>query len=76
MASRDIKPVSHSPIYKRIAIGSETPEKPTPPPPEGLIEKAVREVKEAAAKAETDRIWRHVVQTAQGTNAPSEPAGD
>jgi hypothetical protein len=72
MIPRDAEPVSHIRPYKRIAIGSETPAKPTFKVPESDASYRIRMM-------EADRVWKLVVQTATGTNdvaSPSVPSDD
>jgi hypothetical protein len=63
MIPRDATPSSHVSPYRRIEIGRPIMNRPLP-----VVEAAPH-----TAQSERDRIWKLVVQSAQGTTGAAEP---
>ena len=63
--------VAHVSPYKRIEIGPPTPQPKKPAPAQPVVSQAILDAYEEIRRARYLRIWDHVVQTAQGCNAPT-----
>jgi hypothetical protein len=63
MIARDAAPIDNRNVYKRIEIGARRKSAP--------VTYGFTSGRTKADKAEADRIWRHVVQSASGTAAPA-----
>jgi hypothetical protein len=73
MAQPDKHPVTgHVSPYRRIEIGARPSQVLEVVQDETASAKSLREAAEAAQRIEHQRIWNHVIQTAQGCN-PTKP---